>query len=53
MSVIKGEEVEKYWAGIENFDKWSRAILNVITKVLFMEGRQGIRLYLHPILTFS
>ena len=52
MSVIKGEEIKKYWTGIENFDKRFCAILNVITKVLFMEGRLGTRLYLHSILTF-
>ena len=48
------KETKQNWAGAENLDYCiCVTFLTTITKVLFLKGRQGTRLYLYPILTLS
>ena len=40
------------WTGTENFDTCFCVILGTSISVLFLKGRLGARLYLHPFLKF-
>ena len=46
------KEIEQKWAEVESFNNYFCVILVVITKVLFLNGRMGVRLYFHLSLTF-
>ena len=49
----QSKEIKQNWTGEENFDNCFCIILEGYYKILLLEGRLGIGLYLYLILTFS